>query len=98
VSAGLTLPSTFALDVRLLAVIGLHALARRFGRGADRGNLAVIRDLLPIIPAVPGILREASIRREAHNFEVSCPAGGRWIGSVKVIDARPTLVIRTYVA
>jgi hypothetical protein len=92
VSVGMARPSIFGLDLRLLAIVGLHALARRFERGADRRDLAVLRDLLPIIPAAPGILRAGG------ECEIAAADGGRWIGSRMGCDGRPVIGLRTFVA
>jgi hypothetical protein len=92
VSVTMAQPSTFKFDSLPLALIGLHALARRYGRGADRRDLAVIRDLLPIIPAAPGILRDGG------ECEIPTSDGGRWIGSRMGLDGKPVVGIRTFVA
>jgi hypothetical protein len=76
---------------RILAEVGSHGLARRFERGADRRDLAVLRDLLPIIPAAPGILRAGG------ECAVAAGDGGRWIGSRMGLN-KPVVGIRTFVA
>jgi hypothetical protein len=83
-------PSTFLIEVKLAATLGLHALARRYERGADRRDLAVLRDVLPIALAAPAALRAGG------EFEVGA-GDGRWIGSVMDCDRRSCLVVRTFV-
>jgi hypothetical protein len=39
------LPASFTTNSRLIAATGLHSLARRFKRGTDRRDSAVLRDL-----------------------------------------------------
>jgi hypothetical protein len=92
VAVGMALPSTFMQEIRLVAAIGLHALARRFERGDRRDDLAVVRDLLPIGQEAPRALEVGG------DFEVACCNGGKWAGAVMFCDDRPMLAVRTFVA
>jgi hypothetical protein len=77
---------------RILAEVGSHGLARRFERGADRRDLALIRDMLALVPAAPGILARGG------ECEIAVSGGGLWIGSRMGCDGRPVVGIRTFVA
>jgi hypothetical protein len=91
VSVTMTLPSSFSFSSKTLALIGLHALARRYGRGADRRDLAVVMDMLPIAIGAPAILRVGG------DFEIAA-GDGRWIGQRMALDGQPIVAVRTYVA
>jgi len=51
------IPAAFAATTKLIAVIGLHALARRYERGEDRRDVAVLRDLSVFGRAWPAAVR-----------------------------------------
>jgi hypothetical protein len=69
----------------------LHALARRFERGADRDATAVLGDLASIGCAFPPAV--------AAGVEFAIPAGGgRWIGAVMQASGAPVLAVRTFLA
>jgi hypothetical protein len=90
VSATMALPSSFNFSSKTLALVSLHALGRRYGRGADRSDLAVVRDLLPLAVAAPAAL--------AGNREFAIAAGdGRWIGARMALDGQTVAAIKTYV-
>jgi len=81
--------------VRVLAIVGLHALARWFERSSPRTDLAVLRDMLPVVSAWPSAIRRPG------DFEI--PAGcGIWRGEVSSItlasETTNALAIRTFVA
>jgi hypothetical protein len=72
----------------LIAGVGLHALARRYQRGADRTDTAVLGDLLPIATDYRAVARAKG--------EFSIPAGGgSWIGACGPFDA--VAIVRTFV-
>ena len=72
-----------------LAVVGLHALARRFERGERRADAAVLRDLAPVGRGYPAAV--------AAGVEFAIPAGtGRWIGAVMQASGAPVLAVRTF--
>jgi hypothetical protein len=78
---------------RIFAVIGMHALARRYARGFDCADASVLRDL--------GALAERAswrtgIRGRAAELDVPV-ADGCWRGSAAKLDGLPVLSIRTYV-
>jgi hypothetical protein len=83
-------PPVFSEEKILVADIGFHALARRFERGVNRSDAAVLADLAPIahayrqIVALPG---EFSVRVE----------GGSWKGMVSLVAGKPCATIRTFV-
>jgi len=88
-------PRTATDKVRVLAIVGLHGLGRRYERGEDRGDLSVLRDLLPIVTAWPSAIRNSG------DFEI--PAGcGAWRGEVASItlagETMTALSVRTFVA
>jgi hypothetical protein len=81
-------PPQFEEKHLLIAGVGLHALARRFQRGAPRTDAGVLADLLPVATAYRAIARAKG--------EFAVPAGGgRWIGAVGPADA--VALVRTYV-
>jgi hypothetical protein len=83
-------PPAFSEERILIADIGFHALARRYERGVNRSDSAVLQGLLPIahqyraITALPG------------EFAVAVE-GGSWRGLVSLVAGQPTATIRTYV-
>jgi len=86
------LPATFTEATRLVAGIGLHALGRRFERGSDRSDGAVLRDLTVFGRAWPAAASAGG------DFEIpALGGGGRWRGAVMGLDGRPTLAVRTFV-
>jgi hypothetical protein len=85
------LPAAFSTCIRVIAAVGLHGIARRFERGSDRSERAVLRDFMPISAAWPDAVRSG------RDFDVPALGGGRWIGAVMVHEKRPTLAVRTFV-
>ncbi len=83
-------PPDFAESTLNLTAIGLHALARRYQRGTDRRDAAVLADL-PL-----GRHFGAHVRR-GGDFAIPPPRGGRWIGAVMETGGAPLLVVRTFV-
>jgi hypothetical protein len=79
-------PPAFSETGALVCTVGLHALARRYERGADRTDDAVIADLGCLARLLPDALRRGG------EFDISAP-GGRWIGAVD--GASP--IVRTFV-
>jgi hypothetical protein len=70
-------PPAFRETHTLIAAIGLHALARRVERGADRSDAAVLRDFHPLATAMPAGVKQGG------EFAIPCPeSGGRWLGAV----------------
>jgi hypothetical protein len=70
-AVGMALPAGFTVETRPIAVVGLHALARRYERGSDRSDSAVLRDLSVFGRAWP----EAALEPE---FEIPALRGGQW--------------------
>jgi hypothetical protein len=78
------------VERRLIADLGLHGLARRYERGTDRADEAVLVDLAALAPA----WRAATER----GGDFAIPAGsGRWIGSTTLVRDAPVLAVRTFV-
>lgn len=84
-------------DTRIIAVVGLHALARRFERAiaGKRDEKAALRDLAALCdlaawkPGLRGLVAE---------FDIAAPGGGFWRGSVmKFQDGAPAAAVRTFV-
>jgi hypothetical protein len=74
-----------------LAIVGLHALARRFERGSGRGDVAIMRALAPLGRAYPGAIKGGG------EFAIEAAGGGRWIGAVMMQGTAPVLAVRTFV-
>jgi hypothetical protein len=69
----------------------LHALARRYQRGEDRADSAVLKDLWEPAPAFP--------QAAATGGDFRVPAGeGFWIGERVQYHGGPHLAARTFVA
>jgi hypothetical protein len=83
-------PPTFEEKALLIVGVGLHALARRYERGADRADRAVLADLLPIAVGYPALIRARG------EFAVPVRGGGRWIGAVSAGDA--VALVRTFLS
>jgi hypothetical protein len=74
-------------DRRLLADVGLHALARRYERGTDRHDTAVLSDL--------------ALLAHAHESAVALGSAftiAGWRGEVCLVAGAPVLCVRTFVA
>jgi hypothetical protein len=81
-------PAVFKETEAVLAVVGLHALARRYERGTDRSDTAVLADLIPLARQAPELMKRDG------KFEVVLPDGsGRWLGLVT--DGKP--FVRTFI-
>jgi hypothetical protein len=84
-------PPAFAQMALPMAFVGIHALSRRFQRGEDRSDAAVLRDLEALgrswRTAVEGTIE----------FAVPAPGGGRWIGAQHLLGEAPVLAVRTFV-
>jgi hypothetical protein len=83
-------PPRFA-ERRLVADIGLHALARRYQRSTGWDDGAVLRDLLPLANAWGAVIAEGG------DFAIPAAGGGRWIGSATLVRDAPVLAVRTYI-
>jgi hypothetical protein len=69
----------------------LHALARRYQRGEDRSDAAVLKDLWELAQAFP--------QAAATGGDFRVPAGGGfWVGERVSYHGGPHLAARTYVA
>jgi hypothetical protein len=82
-------PSAFTVESKIVALAGLHALARRYERG-ERTDLGVARDLLALALTAPGILARGG------EFAVD-GREGRWIGARMALDGQSVAAARTYV-
>lgn len=71
---------------RWLADVGLHALARRFQRGSDRSDEAVLHDLGSIEPGYANAIERGG------DFDL---AG--WRGDVRIVQGERVLCVRTFV-
>jgi hypothetical protein len=85
-------PDFYREHVQVLGAVGLHALARRFERGADRSDKSVLRDLFTI-----GVAWPDAIRADSGEFEIAA-SSGKWIGAVKSYEGKPTLAVRTFIS
>jgi hypothetical protein len=64
VSVQMRVPTTFTDTVRVLGVVGLHGIARRFERGSDRSEREVLRDFMSIpVPPTNSTPAPSSARR-----------------------------------
>jgi hypothetical protein len=81
-------PPRFRCENMLLADVGLHALARRYERGADRSDAAVLRDLVPLARSA------ATVNGE---FAIPTADNGCWIGRVTRVRGASVLAVRTFV-
>jgi hypothetical protein len=80
----------YSENVQVLGAVGLHALGRRFERGADRTDGAVLRDLFAIASAWPTAIR-------SPEFEIPIAGRGKWVGAVKIHAGKPALAVRTFI-
>jgi hypothetical protein len=90
--AAICAPPAFTASRTLIADVGLHALARRFERGADRSEEAVLHDLAPLAREHRGIAEHGG------EFAIPATSGGRWIGSVTIVKGARVLAVRTFIA
>jgi hypothetical protein len=91
VTAMIELPATLKIDLQVVVTVSLHALARRVERGDHKSDLAVLRDLLPLVSSHPNRMAKGG------DFEIPGFHGGRWIGSRIGLDGKPVLAVRTYI-
>jgi hypothetical protein len=98
---GLTLLEVWPLhskfDLYTLAHVGLHAIGRRFQRGVDTSEAAIMHDLHALALAHHRLADQPS----GSEFRVSLDHGGVWRGSVELVhDPRvgydKSLTVRTY--
>jgi hypothetical protein len=69
----------------------LHAIARRYQRGEDRSDAAVLADLWALAEAFP--------QQAANSGDFKVPAGkGFWVGERVQYGGGPHLAARTFVA
>lgn len=73
------------LDVRTIASVGLHALARRYQRTRAADDDAVLADLAAL----------AEHASEEDEFRCTVPTG-EWIGNLAAAGGRPVLLARTF--
>jgi hypothetical protein len=83
-------PPAFREETKPLVDAGLHTLARRFERGADRSEAAVLADLSALARAYPNKI----IAR--GEFKIAA-ARGYWVGSGTTVKGVPALAVRTFV-
>ena len=85
----LTITPKFTEVNRRIAGFGLHSIARRFERGGDRTDAAVLADFSAL---AAGYAAAVAARGE---FEITVPSGGRWIGAFGPGDA--VVIVRTFI-
>jgi hypothetical protein len=74
----------------LIASLSLHALGRRYQRGFDTSDAAILAEMRTIALCQPDIVEA--------NGAFSIPGnGGSWVGEVGQRDAMPMLAIRSFV-
>ena len=76
----------FAKATKIYADVGLHALARRYERGEDRSDDAVLADLRPLAEG------HAQAVTNGGDFVI---AG--WRGTITQVQGKPVLAVRTFV-
>ena len=74
-------PSVYQCKVFTLVHLSLHALARRFQRGADASETAVMDDLRTLGQAHHGL----ADRPDGSEIAVPVGHGGAWIGTVETL-------------
>jgi hypothetical protein len=79
-------PPLFWETTTTLASVGAHALARRYRRGFDNSETAVLRDLARLGAAAPAAIRAGG--------ECDLPAG--WRGAVWRTANGPLVAVRTF--
>ncbi len=80
-------PPQFVYDRRDAVAFGLHAIARRYERGADKSDAAVLNDMVPL-----------SLLTYEQRAEFEIPVnGGSWVGEAAKINGKLVLIVRTYV-
>jgi hypothetical protein len=81
----LTTPAACAYRREPLALIGIHALARRYQRGIDNTDLAIIADISALEMHVPRLISaDNPINADDPAFSLSC-ASGVWVGAVETV-------------
>jgi hypothetical protein len=71
-----------------------HAIARRYERGLDRRDEAVLRDVFSLAQHFGrGLAADGGC-----DFEIPAAGGGLWVGELVKYQDRPFLAARTYVA
>jgi hypothetical protein len=92
-------PPSFSDESLIVATIGLHALARRYERGAGRADAAILRDLLALVPGYVATFQDNDEIEDGDDFAIPAPAGGGlWIGAAKVGGGVPSvLAVRTFI-
>jgi hypothetical protein len=85
-------PRKVTMVERDLVACSLHAIGRRFERGAnvaDRSDEAVVRDLVALFRHDPD--------RLAPDVRLVLPAGsGSWVGQAVAVEGKPVLLIRSF--
>jgi hypothetical protein len=77
-----------------LGDVCLHGLARRFERGLDRSDEAILRDVFSLAQHFGrGLAADGG-----RDFEIPAAGGGAWIGELTLYERRPFLAVRTYVS
>jgi hypothetical protein len=79
----------------IVAVVGLHGLARRYERGSDATDGAVLRDLAALTDRRRW---RTGMRDSRSEFDVPVADGGCWRGAATMLDDKPVLAVRTFVA
>jgi hypothetical protein len=92
-------PPSFSDVSVCVAVVGLHAIARRYERGTGREDAAVRRDLLTLAPGYVATFQDNDEIEDGDDFSIPAPAGGGfWIGAASQSGgADPVLLVRTFV-
>jgi hypothetical protein len=91
-------PPSFSDESLIVAQIGLHALARRYERGADRTEAAVLNDLLGLAPGYVATFGDPDEIEDGDDFAIPAPAGGGfWIGAASQTGTAPKLLVRTFI-
>lgn len=92
-------PKRFRATHATLAVVSLHALARRYQRADDKCHGAVLRDLRVLAEKQDALV----LLGDGAPFHVPCSDGGVWAGVIRATRLSPenetlVLFVRTYLS
>lgn len=76
----LTTPAAFECKRLAIAILGIHAIARRYQRGFDNTDRAIQTDISELTMNVCR-LQDA----DGQSFAIQCPSG-QWVGSIETVS------------
>ena len=77
----LTSPPAYSYRRSPIALIGIHAIARRYERACDFSDEIILSEIARLAALAPHI-----IGSEGEKFSLDCPCG-RWLGKVDTVGA-----------